>query len=274
MKRFIVLLVFCAMFIGISQALADEADVKIVINGDPQTFDQPSVIKNGRTLVPMRKIFEALGVAVTWDDQTQTASAVKGDTAVSLKINSGTATVNSEGVKRTVQLDEPAQLINDRIMVPLRFVSEALGAGVEWDGASHTVNITKNDSNKDASGNSSAYAPKVVNDDPNINKLLMEPWLQTQDGTVLMTFSDAFKKHFGSTDWGKYTDKQGRDLIGFKGTQRATFGVSVSVEFYFDYEAAELVYFKLGGEYEDVTMGQLLIKQLLDEDRAEWVKSQ
>ena len=85
----------------------------------------------------MRAIFEAMGASVEWDGTTQTVTSVKGDTTISLTLNKETATVNGESISLAV----PAKLINGNTMVPLRFVSESLGAEVNWDGGSKTITI-------------------------------------------------------------------------------------------------------------------------------------
>lgn len=111
--------------------------VEVILNGESKTFTQPPVIRNGRTLVPMREIFEALGCDVAWDQATQTVTAVKGETEIKLPLGAKTAKVN--GID--TPLETGAQLVNDRTMVPVRFVSEALGAKVAWDGETKTISI-------------------------------------------------------------------------------------------------------------------------------------
>lgn len=94
--------------------------------------------ENGSTLIALRPIFQALGAEVAWDGSTQTVSAVKGQTTVKLQIGSKTAYIN--GSPATLQA--PGKVINGSTMVPLRFVSEALGSKVGWDQATQTVTIT------------------------------------------------------------------------------------------------------------------------------------
>jgi hypothetical protein len=89
-------------------------------------------------MVPLRGIFESLGAQVNWYAPTSTISANKGATDVQLSIGDPRATVNG----RTVLLDAPAMILNGSTMVPLRFVSEALGADVKWFEATQTVSIT------------------------------------------------------------------------------------------------------------------------------------
>lgn len=113
--------------------------ISVIINGVVQTYDQPPMILNGRTLVPLRGIFEALEADVSWDQETQTVTATKEGTTIRLTIGSNKANKNGEDIN----LDEPPQLINDRTMVPVRFVVESLGAKVDWDQRTRTVFITK-----------------------------------------------------------------------------------------------------------------------------------
>lgn len=109
----------------------------VIIDGKVQAYTQPAVIKDGRILVPMRSIFETLKSKISWDRDTQSVTAKRGATSIKLTINSKTATVNDN----IVELDVAAQLINGSTMVPLRFVSDALGASVAWDGNTNTVSI-------------------------------------------------------------------------------------------------------------------------------------
>lgn len=91
-------------------------------------LDVAPVLENGRTLVPMRKIFERLAADVNWQTETKTVTATKGDIQIELTLGQTTAVVNGQ----TLQLDVPAKLIGDRTMVPMRFVAESLGAKVDY----------------------------------------------------------------------------------------------------------------------------------------------
>lgn len=90
--------------------------------------DSQPFIQNGRTLVPLRAIFEYLGATVEWDGATQTITARKGETVVILQVDAPTAIVDG----KQVTLDQPAVLVGGRTFVPLRLVSEAFGATVTW----------------------------------------------------------------------------------------------------------------------------------------------
>ncbi len=114
---------------------ADEIAVKF--NGEWMQFDVPPMLMNDRTMVPLRAIFEALGAKVSWDDATQTAIGIRNGKEVSVTIGSNIAMVGGS----MVSIDQSAALVNDRTLVPLRFVSESYGAEVEWDDPSQTVFI-------------------------------------------------------------------------------------------------------------------------------------
>lgn len=128
------------MFFAIAPKMETYAaeDIKVTINGDLLIMDQPPITENGRILVPLRAIFEGLGATVQWDSKTQSITGIKGNTMITLMIGSTSANV---GNKRVV-LDVPAQIVNGRTLVPVRFVAESLGAVVNWDGTKKTVAIT------------------------------------------------------------------------------------------------------------------------------------
>ncbi len=120
-----------------------QSNVCVYLNGEKIAFDvQPQII-NGRTLVPMRKIFEELGATVDWDDSTQTAIGTKENTVVKFTINDYTMYKN-ESEKA---LDVPAQLIDGRTLIPLRAVSEAFDCQVGWDGNDSIVSIIDDSEN-------------------------------------------------------------------------------------------------------------------------------
>jgi hypothetical protein len=112
--------------------------IDVIINGIKVEFDVQPVIINGRTMVPLRKIFETLGAKVTWEDATKTVEAIRGATTLKLIINSKDAIVNGE-IKT---MDVPSIILDNRTLVPVRFISESLGCKVNWDSEHNTVLIT------------------------------------------------------------------------------------------------------------------------------------
>src|SRR5664280_2671528 len=113
------------------------------INGTSKTLDSPPVIKNGRTLVPIRAIIEALGGTVGGDATTKKATVTLGKKIIALWIGKDTATVNS--VSTLIDSTNPKVvplIISGKTMLPLRFVTENLGATVGWDQNTQTITIT------------------------------------------------------------------------------------------------------------------------------------
>ncbi|MDN5347465.1 MAG: hypothetical protein PWP65_1029 [Clostridia bacterium] len=114
-----------------------EKQVKIRFHGKEVKWDMPPVIKEGRTLVPVRAISEGLGADVNWDAETKTVTITKDNTIIVLKLNSNVFTVNGQ----EMALDVPAQLISNRTFVPIRFIAQALNQRVSYDEQSNEVNI-------------------------------------------------------------------------------------------------------------------------------------
>lgn len=129
------------LLLAASMAVWAQSDrpITVVVNGQPIAFDneQPRAM-NGRVLVPLRGIFERLGATVDWDPANQTVTASRRSRVIRLTVGERDAAVDS----KDVELDVPATLINGSTMVPLRFVSEALGADVQWRGELAEVDIT------------------------------------------------------------------------------------------------------------------------------------
>jgi len=135
-KKIVVTFLVC-LFLFIS--VPAYAETMMLVNGQVITFDVPPVIENSRTLVPVRQIFEALGAVVNFDPTTSTVTAIKANTVITLEIG-GNAYVNGQ----PVDLDVPAKIISWRTLVPLRFISESLGAAVDYDEATKTVIMYNN----------------------------------------------------------------------------------------------------------------------------------
>jgi len=105
---------------------------KTYVNGKKVDFDVTPIVVNGRTMVPFRKIAEELGADVQWLGGEKKVIVTKGKTTVILLLGENTATVLKGEKKTKVKLDAPALLHNNRTMVPIRFLSESLGAVVDY----------------------------------------------------------------------------------------------------------------------------------------------
>lgn len=101
-------------------------------------FDTPPVIKEGRTLIPVRAITEGLGAELDYNQETKEVTIVKDGTTIVLTLGTNTALVNGE----EVALDVKSSLLNNRTYVPLRFIMETFGLKTEWDQDSETIDIT------------------------------------------------------------------------------------------------------------------------------------
>jgi len=111
--------------------------VRVFVDGQQISFDVPPMIASGRVLVPLRGVFERLGASVAWDPATQTVLAARGDTEIALRIGDAQARINGQ----PAMMDVPALVVGGRTLVPLRFVSQALGSQVSWDASTATVQI-------------------------------------------------------------------------------------------------------------------------------------
>ncbi|MBE7021510.1 MAG: hypothetical protein E7411_08780 [Ruminococcaceae bacterium] len=111
--------------------------INVIVNSVQLESDVAPFIENGRTLVPMRAIFEALKADVLWDGATETATATKEGIQVKITKNQTVAYLNDN----PITLDVPASIYSGRFMVPVRFISESFGEEVVWDGVKRTVII-------------------------------------------------------------------------------------------------------------------------------------
>lgn len=112
--------------------------VNVTINGKSLESDTPAQIVDGRTMVPLRAIFEALGAEIEWSAKDKTVTAEKDGTVIKMTI--GAPSFDKNGTE--VELDTPAMVIDSRTMVPARAVSESLGCDVKWDAETKTVIIS------------------------------------------------------------------------------------------------------------------------------------
>ncbi|MDD6308192.1 MAG: stalk domain-containing protein [Clostridia bacterium] len=114
-----------------------QANISVELNDKPLNFDvQPTIIGN-RTMVPFRAILEAVGADVQWDSQTKQVCAIKDGKKVCMTIGVPSVVANGEEQK----IDVAPVIVNNRTLVPLRALSEALGLQVEWDEKTNTVEI-------------------------------------------------------------------------------------------------------------------------------------
>ncbi|MDR2183246.1 MAG: copper amine oxidase N-terminal domain-containing protein, partial [Clostridiales bacterium] len=138
MRKLIAAILILAFVAAPAIAYAND-NIGVTIDGQPVVFaGQPPAIVDGRTLVPVRGVFEQLGFDVNWDGATRRAILTRGGTEVVIPVGSAAFTVN--GARHG--LDVPAQIIGGSTMLPIRDVLESVGYAVGWDDATRTVVIT------------------------------------------------------------------------------------------------------------------------------------
>ncbi|MCD9023480.1 copper amine oxidase N-terminal domain-containing protein [Cohnella silvisoli] len=153
MKRRLLSLLIVTLFGSIFSLTASAATasqpptfVSVVMDGKKIWFPdaQAFIDENERTLVPVRFVAQSLGAQVGWESKTQAVPITRDAQSITLKINENVVQVDG----KAVTLDTKAILSGGRTFVPLRFVSEVLGATVKWDAPTGTVFITtsENDS--------------------------------------------------------------------------------------------------------------------------------
>ena len=124
-------------------AQAAQGNVSVNLNGNLLAFSgvQPQLV-DGRVLVPVRGVFESMGFDVSWDNSSKTTTLKKEGLTITSQVDMNYMTVN--GTQKS--LDVKAQIINGNLMLPLRAISEATGAQVNWDSSTSTVSINTNGS--------------------------------------------------------------------------------------------------------------------------------
>lgn len=150
MKKILTIITGVLIILLFMSGVYADDNIAIIIDGKTVKFDTSPIVKNDRLLVPMRTIFEELGAKVEWDESTGTVTATKNAEYCSIAINSNTlhTGIRSNGdddgnciETDAVVLDTSAVIKDDRTLVPLRAVSEALRADVSWDGENKTCRI-------------------------------------------------------------------------------------------------------------------------------------
>ena len=129
----------CSAQNNINTAILQIGSTVISINGTESELDTVPIIKNDRTLLPLRAVVESLGGSVAWENKTKTAAFAKDDKVIFMTIGSRTAFVNTT----EYTIDTEPIIIDGRTMLPIRFVAENLGFKVKWDERTQTITITE-----------------------------------------------------------------------------------------------------------------------------------
>ena len=114
--------------------------ISLYVNNKPiETKTMNPIQLEGRVLVPAREVFEAMGANVTWDNTLKKVTIKYKSKIIILTMNQAEATINGA----PVSMDVPGKIINNKVMIPIRFVSEAMGLHVRWDSSNRAVWITE-----------------------------------------------------------------------------------------------------------------------------------
>ncbi len=141
MKKIALLLIvtlICSLFAFPAGA---EDDITVLVDGKPVAFDVAPVMKEDRVFIPLRAVGEALGAFVKWDEETQSVTIGRRGVLQHLTLENPTATILSDYEKKEVTLDVAPFTINDRTLVPVRYIAEGFHSQVDWDNNTNTVII-------------------------------------------------------------------------------------------------------------------------------------
>ncbi|EHS58703.1 C40 family peptidase [Paenibacillus sp. Aloe-11] len=187
-----------------------------------QLVAQPQLL-DGTTLVPMRQLFEAQGAKLSWDESSKTVTATKNDTVLTYRIGELAATLNGNALS----LNVPGQIVEGNTMIPLRFVSEALGSTVKWDALTRTIRIvSRNDffttvlsrvnlrSEPDSSGASPSLRLIPAGEKVHVIREVNALWLEVRTKDNLTGYISAKPKYSDYTS-SSLAERQGDELIAY-----------------------------------------------------------
>ena len=158
LKKSLALVMALVMVFSMAAAAApadSDVQVTVLVNGKALTFtDAAPQLKDDRTYVPYRAVFEALGAQVAYDGATRTVTAQRDGTQVAFVLGTTQVTVTENDETQTVATDAAPYIDSntDRTMVPVRFAAQALGCMVGWDQETKTVNVIDVDALRAAYG--------------------------------------------------------------------------------------------------------------------------
>jgi len=201
----LIILCFVSLF-SFSYAADNTSDVVVSlkiydpimkVNGIDTEIDEgrgtSAVIENSRTLVPIRAIIESFGGSVGWDNDTRSVTLKMGEDTIILIIDSTTAYLNDD----EVLLDVAPAIINERTMLPLRFIAESFNLGVAWDGDTKTVSVIRDTFNEDEYGMLMEMVPDYSG----------EPYAEINDN---IPFFEEYEIIGGSFEYYSYLDELDR----------------------------------------------------------------
>lgn len=178
---------------AIDEALADASQIHILYNDTIVEYeDVKPVNTEGRVMIPFRAVLEDMGATVEYDDSQRLVTASKGTTEIKFTLMDDTIYINDNGAESTITMDVPMIIVEGRTLVPIRFMSNALGMQVGWDGDTETVIIMDYE---DYFSNINAIMPNLTKltqmQTPDFNKeyVTVDMLLAASDGTKDVNFT-------------------------------------------------------------------------------------
>ncbi len=156
--------------------------IQIIYNEDViDCGDIPPINVDGRVMIPFRTALEGMGAEVDYNDGERLVTAVKGDTIIKFTLMDDTVYVSDNGTDSTVTMDTPMMVVDGRTLVPIRFMSDAFGMQIGWDGESRSVVIFDRED----------YFKDFETVAPNLSKLMSLPAYTYNTGGVIMNLDMA-----------------------------------------------------------------------------------
>ena len=176
MKKLFTLFLLIVLIFSFNTITFADDTIKVVIDGSYVDFDVEPQIIDGRTMVPIRAIFEKMGATVEWDSKARSATCTKADTVVKMTVDSKTIYTDNQATK----MDVSPVIINGRTLAPARYVAEAFGATVQWSQKNNTVVICSKD----------VYAYVDYPDIPDLGRCYNIPLIseQKENGVRVLTY--------------------------------------------------------------------------------------
>lgn len=156
MKKLLCFFIFLILLIGNFTVFAQ--DITLYLDGKQVLCDPAPMIAEDRTMIPVRALFEDMGAKVGWNEEFRQVEVLYKDINIKMTVDSKTAVVNN----KAVGLDVPPTIISERTMIPLRFVGEAIGAKVLWDGDTRRIDITSPEEDEDAKPVEDEALPSII----------------------------------------------------------------------------------------------------------------
>lgn len=191
----LILILVCTLSLISSSEIANgQEEIKVICNNKALSFDvKPCMIKD-RVFVPFRNIFEALDAQVVWDGKSGTIKATTEQSTLVIDLNKNTAQINGDNISLP---DQPI-IKNGRVLVPLRFVSEALYARVSWNAPTKTVNIEKR---KLPVVGTYENLKKLLETSDNVQRKMTNSIAKSADMSVASEAADQGNNETGSSDY-------------------------------------------------------------------------